>query len=174
MKKFKCYGCCYKNCYVEQIGDVFTPFCCVHGWDDDADWQDVKEEEKELKEEIKETPSWCTMRSIVYHQNEYLTVVGEIGFTKVILSNGKQVSIHELAEARLRLFNEKEMCELVGKAIASKITERIHLVLSSSPNNVIVYGDMMYSNEELLKSFTFTNGQPCGVYEHLENGEWVE
>ena len=53
MKKFKCYGCCYKNCYVEQIGDVFTPFCCVHGWDDDADWQEVKEEEKELKEEIK-------------------------------------------------------------------------------------------------------------------------
>ena len=64
MKKFKCYGCSYKNCYVEQDGDVFTPFCCVHGWDGDADWQEVTEEEpkKEIKEEVKDIvtdiPKW--------------------------------------------------------------------------------------------------------------------
>lgn len=45
MKKFKCYGCYYKSCYVEQDDDILTPCCCVHGWDGDVDWKEITEEE---------------------------------------------------------------------------------------------------------------------------------
>lgn len=89
------------------------------------------------------------------------------------LSNGWVENFYDLLEARLRPFNEKEMRELVGKTVVDKLSERICLVVSCGQLYVSVYG-YTYSNEELLDSFTFTDGTPCGVYEHFKNGEWVK
>jgi hypothetical protein len=171
MKRFECKNCGHFRCVVfgtEVLSN--KSFECKEKIFK-TKWYEIDEEEE--KEEIKETPSWCEIRSIVYHQNEYLTVVGEIGFTKVILSNGKQVSISELTEARLRPFNEKEMRELVGKAITYKTSEEVFLVTYFNKVHVGL-GHLCLTAEDLLNKYTKVNGSPCGVYEHLENGEWMK
>jgi hypothetical protein len=54
MKKFKCLGCNSKSCYVEQEDDILTPCCCVHGWNGDTDWHEVKE----VKGIVTDIPKW--------------------------------------------------------------------------------------------------------------------
>jgi hypothetical protein len=176
MKKFKCLGCNSKSCYVEQEDDILTPCCCVHGWNGDTDWQEVKEVKAE---EILNLPSWCKVGEVAFYTqtSDYCQIV-EVDIEKGIkiqtdLSNGWVENFYDLLEARLRPFNESELRELVGKAIEGNISKRICLVVSCSQSYVSVYG-YTYSNEELLDNFTFTDGTPCGVYEHKENGEWVK
>lgn len=176
MKRFECKNCGHYRCVVFGTEDLENKSFECKEIIFKTKWYEIDEEEekKEIKaEEIKETPSWCEMRSIVYHQNEYFTVIGQVGFTGVILSNGKEVSICELAEARLRPFNETEMRELVGKIIANKTTKTRYLIVTSNSTSVSAAG-YIYNKEELLNGFIFTDGSPCGVYEHFENGEWVQ
>ena len=171
MKKFECKNCGHYRCVVfctEVLSN--KSFECKESIFK-TKWYEIAEEED--KEEIKGTPSWCEIRKIVYHQNEYLEVIGEVGFTEVILSNGKQVSILELAEARIRPFNESELRELVGKTIAYKSSEEVFLVTYFNKVHVGL-GHLCLTAEELLNKYTMADGSPCGVYEHKENGEWVE
>jgi hypothetical protein len=173
MKKFKCLGCNSKSCYVEQEDDILTPCCCVHGWNGDTDWQEVKEVKAE---EILNLPSWCKVGEVVYHKesNQFFLIATIDEEAKVIeLEDNGWFHISEFAEARLRPFNENELRELVGKAIVGKLSKLICLIVNCGQSYISVYG-YTYSNEELLDMFTFTDGTPCGVYEHKENGEWVK
>lgn len=177
MKKYRC-ECRKAKCEVERE-DKFKPEYCTCFCTKEAEWQEVKEEEK-VEVEAEELPSWCKVGEVVYYTTGKLYCkIHKVDKKRgLILFNSEYlitdfVSISELAEARLRPFNEKEMRELLGKTIVSQTTERICLVVSSSPS-LVYAGGYSYSNEELLNYFTFTNGQPCGVYEHLKNGEWVK
>jgi hypothetical protein len=148
--------------------DGYTPLYCSCFTHANAEWKEV-----DVVEEVVDMPEWCEMRNIVYHQGEYLKVVGEIGYDAVILSNGKQASITELVEARLRPFNEKEMRELVGKTITYKTSEEVFLVTYFNKVHVGL-GHLCLTAEDLLNKYTKVDGTPCGVYEHFENGEWVK
>lgn len=176
MKKYRC-ECSNAKCEVERE-DTFNPKNCTCFWNQDAIWQEVKEEEK--AEEILNLPSWCKVGEVVYYTKGKLYCEIHVVDKKrgILLFNTEYlitdfVSISELAEARLRPFNEKEMRELVGKTIANKITETSYLIVTSNPYCVSAAGDM-YCSEKLFDLFTFTDGTPCGVYEHKENGEWVK
>ena len=171
MKRFECKNCGHFTCRVFATELLKNKdFECKEKIFK-TKWYEIDEEEEKTK--VEETPSWCTIRSIVYHQNEYFTVIGEVGFTEVILSNGKQVSIHELAEARLRPFNKKEKCELLGKVVENKESKNVFLIHSVTDSKIGI-GQVFINKEAFLKNYTFDDGSPCGVYEHLENGEWVQ
>lgn len=171
MKRFECKNCGHFRCVTFGTKVLSNKSFECKEKIFKTKWYEIDEEEE--KEEIKETPKWCQIGSIIYHQNEFLTVIGEIGFTKVILSNGKQVNICELDEARLRPFNESELRELVGKAITYKTSEEVFLVTYFNKIHVGL-GHLCLTTEELLNGYTMADGNPCGVYEHKENGEWVQ
>ena len=179
MKRFECKNCEHFRCVVfctEVLSN--KSFECKEKIFK-TKWYEIAEEEEkeEIKtDEILNLPSWCKVGEVVYYNDSYYTIVEMNGQYEVKITDGVEdewVKTSNVQEARLRPFNEKEMRELVGEKVVGKLSERICLVVSCGKLHVSVYG-YTYSNEELLDSFTFTNGQPCGVYEHLENGEWVE
>jgi hypothetical protein len=174
MTKYKC-ECKKAKCEVERE-DTFYPQFCTCFCTKEADWQEVKEEEK--AEEIFNFPNWCKVGKIVYNPTtkEYgtLTIVDVTrGIWIENQGNMILVNFYDLLEARLRPFNEKEMRELVGKAITYKTSEEVFLVTYFNKVHVGL-GHLCLTAEDLLNKYTKVNGSPCGVYEHLENGEWVE
>lgn len=168
MIKYKC-ECKNAKCEVERE-DTFYPQYCTCFCTKEAYWQEVKKEKDE------ELPSWCKVGKVVYHKesNKFFKIATFNEEAKLIeLKDNGWFYLDELAEARLRPFNESEMRALVGKTIANKITETSYLIVTSNPYCVSAAGDM-YCSEKLFDLFTFTDGTPCGVYEHKENGEWVK
>ena len=171
MKKYKC-ECKSAKCEVERE-DKVKPEYCTCFCTKKAEWKEVKEKKD------KEFPSWCKVGEVVYFTklSKYCKIL-DIDTEKGIkiqtdLSKGWVVNFYDLLEARLRPFNEKEMRELVGKVIANKTTKTRYLIVTSNSTSVSAAG-YIYNKEELLNGFIFTDGSPCGVYEHFENGEWVK
>ena len=176
MKRFECKNCEHFRCVVfgtEVLSN--KSFECKEKIFK-TKWYEIAEEEEKAEVKAEELPSWCKVGEVVYHKesNKFFKIATFNEEAKLIeLEDNGWFYLDELAEARLRPFNNDEMRELVGKTIASKYTEASFLIISSISNYVNIAGDM-YSCEDFLKYFTFTNGQPCGVYEHFENGEWVK
>jgi hypothetical protein len=84
--------------------------------------------------------------------------------------------IADFLAARLRPYNAKEMKALMGKVIekgpSMHIVTGFENVLFGNECMVHVNG-CLYNANDLLRQFTIDNA-PCGVLEHLENGEWVK
>lgn len=173
MKKYRC-ECSVDKCEFKSEKNFF-PIFCPNFSSSMGEWTKVEEEIKE-EEKAEELPSWCKVGKVVYHKesNKFFKIATFNEEAKLIeLKDNGWFYLDELAEARLRPFNESEMRALVGKTIANKITETSYLIVTSNPYCVSAAGDM-YCSEKLFDLFTFTDGTPCGVYEHKENGEWVE
>lgn len=80
-----------------------------------------------------------------------------------------------IKQARLRTYNTEEMKALVGKVLSQKSYDFRGLIhFASASGNSIEVSNFTYSSEELIGSDYTIDGRPCGVLEHLENGEWVE
>ena len=76
--------------------------------------------------------------------------------------------------ARLRSYNAEEMKALVGKVIERHSSAYLVISYAHDDLGTTVYIEGKYlSADNLLRDFTINNA-PCGVLEHLENGEWVE
>lgn len=177
MKRYKC-ECVYSECELTSVKGFIPIYCPIFNTHN-AKWKDkkVKEDvEEEKTKEILNLPSWCKVGEVVYHKesNKFFKIDAIDEEAKLIeLKDNGWFHPSEFAEARLRPFNESEMRALVGKTIANKITETSYLIVTSNPYCVSAAGDM-YCSEKLFDLFTFTDGSPCGVYEHFENGEWVK
>lgn len=181
MKKYKC-ECKYNKCEVSMKMGCIAFYCFAFSGIT-PEWEEVKEtevKEEEKAEVILNLPSWCKVGEVVYYtKGKLYCQIHEVDKKRgIILFNSEYlitdfVSISELTEARLRPFNESELRELVGKKIANKTTKTRYLIVTSNSTSVSAAG-YIYNKEELLNGFIFTDGSPCGVYEHLENGEWVE
>lgn len=184
MQRFECKNCGHFRCVVFGTEVLSNKSFECKETIFKTKWYEIAEEEekKEIKAEEKaeELPSWCKKGEMAYYTKgklycEILEVDKKRG---LILFNSKYlitdfVSISELAEARLRPFNEKEMRELVGKTIAYKTSEEVFLVTYFNKSHVGL-GNLCLTDEDLLKDYTMADGTPCGVYEHKENGEWVQ
>lgn len=150
--------------YKRIFGDLF----------DYSDWQNS------LIERPAKLPDWCKVGEWVWVKSaETYEQIEEIEGRNIICGTmffdvgaiGKTVF-----EARLRPFNAEEMRGLVGKVLTSNSR-------STSFSFLVVYAEgdgsfiesyrFKYTAEELKDHFTI-DGSPCGVLEHLENGEWVE
>lgn len=165
MIKYKC-ECKSAKCEVERE-DTFFPQYCTCFCAKKAYWQEVKAEK---------LPSWCKVGKVVYHKesNKFFKIATYNEEAKLIeLEDNGWFYLDELAEARLRPFNESEMRELVGKKITYKTSKEVFLVTYFNKVHVGL-GHLCLTAEELFKDYTMADGSPCGVYEHLENGEWVK
>lgn len=129
-------------------------------------------------------PDWCKVGEWVYSKDEkdYARVQSlcTIG-VNLVFSNGskhEQRSFayiqNECVKARLRTYNAEEMRGLLGKVVGNE-HGNIFLVtafVAVDGGEVCVDG-IVYNADNLLECYTI-DGKPAGVFEHLENGEWVE
>ena len=85
------------------------------------------------------------------------------------------VAIENIRQARLRPYNAEEMKALMGKMIEKGPSMHIVTGLENVFGNecMVHVNGCFYSANDLLLQFTI-DGKPCGVLEHLENGEWVK
>jgi hypothetical protein len=142
------------------------------GYFDTSDWQNSL-----IERPIKETklPDWCKVGEWVYDKaiNRYSQVAAEDiteGFQEVC----KYISKGEIVPARLRPYNADEMLELVGKVICGNDTDfRAMIVYADGGTNRVETIHYDYDAEELARCYNI-DGKPCGVLEHLKNGEWVK
>ena len=141
---------------------------------DASNWQNS------LIERPARLPDWCKVGEWIYsaggeHKYAKITSVrGDWIFTDV---NGGYsanfINEGNVSQARLRPYYSEEMRELVGKLIYTA-EGKVFLVMSYQPDTVF-FGEVLHTAEGLIQpGYTFPDGSPCGVLEHLEDGAWVE
>lgn len=137
---------------------------------DASDWQNS------LIERPAKLPDWCKVGEWVYiHKiRAYVRVAKTEGY--LLFNNaGHHVPYDDCKQARLRPYNAEEMRALMGKVI--KKGPSMHIVTGFENvfcNECMVHvNGCLYSANDLLRQFHIGNA-PCGVLEHLENGEWVK
>lgn len=128
-------------------------------------------------------PDWCKVGEWVYHDSDgyYYTVKSiDIENDNIQITDEESeytYTANEIktffSEARLRPYNADEMKALVGKVLESK--EEAHLIYAFDKTTEKIETPYAFFDAQLLLDGSFTiNNKPCGVLEHLENGEWVE
>lgn len=123
-------------------------------------------------------PDWCKVGQWVYLSNAKYYKIEEIRFDGgLILSDGVFLAnrdIHaEAVSAHLRPYNSEELKALVGNTI--EYDSHVCLVIGYNGNkNTIFIGNGSELCAQTLMSYYNVNGKPAGVFEHIENGEWVE
>ena len=150
---------------------------------DASDWRNSL-----IERPAKALPDWCKVDATCWHKRcgyFKVTYIDDV-FKRVDIQQVEDKSkgyfsfntmCNEVRQARLRPYNADEMRALVGKVIATK--EDIALVVGyrGCQNKVIVgmhENHGYFSAEKLLDYNATIDGKPCGKFEHLENGEWVE
>lgn len=164
------------QCWGFAEGCCFT-FACAGSFDT-SDWRNS------LIERPAKLPEWCTVDAMCWHKR--------CGYFKVtyIDSVSRRVDIlqvddkskgylsfntvcNDVCQARIRKYNEKEMQGLVGKVIEN---DNFAHFINTFDKYLIeaVSGSDGYTASELLEFGYTINGKPCGKFEHLKNGKWVE
>lgn len=144
---------------------------------DPSDWQNS------LIERPAKLPEWCKVGEWVY-----CTQTGNYG--KILSVDAEQVNIQLSSNetfsaktnmmlkygkaARLRPFNVDEMKALVGKVTKDAFGNISFITGYCAEREAVFSGTTNFTAECLLHSCYFLDNAPCGVLEHLENGEWVE
>jgi hypothetical protein len=122
-------------------------------------------------------PDWCKV-------GEWCYCLDDDGYgkyfkiTKIkdnfIYGEDWDIDYHFVRQARLRPYSADEMKALVGKVIKDTYGN-ISFITGYCVNKEVVYsGTTNFTAECLLRLCCFLDNSPCGVLEHLENGEWVE
>lgn len=141
---------------------------------DTSDWQNSL-----IERPAKKLPEWCKVGEWVYLCNGRYYKVESVNECHVNLSDGVSVgrnSIHsEMVSARPRPYNAEEMEAMVGLTVkGGNSSEIITGFKKNKWGKFVVKGACgWYDAKHLLENFT-AYGSPCGVLEHLENGEWVK
>ena len=146
---------------------------------DASDWQNswIKRPSK--------LPDWCKVGEWIYsrHTNSYdkITAIEDDCYYCVKTENKCHYTIgyikEDIVPARLRPYNAEEMKALVGKVVTRK-NDNAFLVTAYTPRleenlSAVDIDNMWVRPGDVLEDYTIDNA-PCGVLEHLENGEWVQ
>lgn len=130
-------------------------------------------------------PDWCKVDAICWHKRYgYFKVTHIDDVSKHVdikPMEGKSkgyLSFHtvcnEVVQARLRPYSEAGMKALVGRLITLEDGAVCLCTAWSAQSNHIILDNTSWKAQELLNAGCSINGIPCGVFENLENGEWVE
>lgn len=148
---------------------------------DATDWRNslIERPAKALPEWMKEGEWVC-----YYEGKEYKYFkVARIVLNRLYGEDGRFSLMCDVGAARLRPYNAEEMKALVGKIIATKKdgVDEVSLVTkyasynNHAPEVLLGSDNHWHSANGLFESEEHTlDGKPCGKFEHLENGEWVE
>lgn len=186
MTKWKCTGvhensvvCCSAKCELITKNRSRKPSTCYVD-NKKVLWEGVPDEQEQKPET--ELPDWCKVGGWVWLDPQKIT--GANGYEKVtnvdglglMFESGLMVCFsHRILQARLRPYNAKEMRGLVGKVVSTKRDCGIITGYRGEDNKVIVaWENIRYSAEALLEIGATIDGKPCGVLEHMENGDWEE
>lgn len=141
---------------------------------------DTTQVDTQVTTQVEMLPDWCKAGVWIYTSSEQYLKIKSISIDRknVKLSNGANWSnqdiIDEAVYARLRPYNADEMKALVGK-VTKDTHGNISFITGYCVNKEVVYsGTTNFTAECLLHSCCFLDNAPCGVLEHIENGEWVE
>lgn len=126
----------------------------------------------------KNLPDWCKVGEWVYLSNEEYDKIESIDGFGVNLASGAIIDkkyIHEEAvSARLRQYNGEEMMGLIGKVLRGGENFDFFALIVYAESGEIQTNAHCYTAAELLNNGYTIDGRPCGVLEHLEDGDWVE
>jgi hypothetical protein len=131
----------------------------------------------------KQLPDWCKVGAWGYDTADacYFEIVGITAFNVDVAYIGKawrynigvNVFNDNYKPARSRPYNAEEMKALVGNTI--DYDSHVCLVIGyNGNNNTIFIGNGSELRGSTLMDYYTIDGKPCGVFEHLENGEWVK
>lgn len=140
--------------------------------------------ESRIKRPVKALPDWCKVGEWVYHDSDgYYYTVKSVDAEKDVIQIGDKkaqytYTVNEIktffSQARLRQYTTEEMRELVGKVFEDR-DGNLYLAVSYIPRGRgLLVGGFYFNAQEILDGGFIIDGKPCGVFEHLENGEWVE
>lgn len=118
-------------------------------------------------------PDWCKVGKWVYvpEIKEYFKIT-DIQGENLIDEHGDHLPYKDCVQARLRQFILDEMKALVGK-LFKDTDDNIFLATSYlCHRGGLLIGGYYYNAGELLDSSLTIDSKPCGVFEHLEDGEW--
>lgn len=123
-------------------------------------------------------PEWCKVGKWVWATayNQYFKIdrIDDF-FVDGESSAGDLYSVkfENVRQARLRPYNAEETPKLPFEV--SEINSDFRTIVVSCKGDKIWLGgaSTAISTEELMRDFTI-DGSPCGVLEHLENGQWVQ
>ena len=128
-------------------------------------------------------PAWCQPGQWVHNKRngygEIKSVREDRSSCFIEFSGGAGDFVPEefknvLKQARLRPLKAEEIYVLPFEVRAKNSSFRT-IVVSCDGKKVWLSGaSLAITTQELSKEFTFACGSPCGVLEHLEDGEWVE
>ena len=155
---------CSENNRSEFISGVFN----------NSDWQNS------LIERPAKLPDWVEIGGYVYSpRNGYGKIIsGSVKSCYIEFDGGAgdfQAENFALLflQARLRPYSPEEMSSLVGKVLHHSTGAYLVTAFENRWNQVKIES-VWRDADELMKLWTWLDGKPCGVLEHLEDGEWVE
>lgn len=188
--KLKCLNAnCEHQCIIETTNTEMPNTC---------PWCDAGLELFEIVDEEQEAniavlgimPHWAQPRRIIYDttKKQYYTIENIVG-KRVRLKDesgydSDSCSVDEIlnncVEARVRKYTDDEMYKVLGKEVFDRkytvsIVSSYRDEYNTGNDAVVLVANKWTSAKELAKEFIYNNGDgPCGVLEHIENGEWVE
>ena len=130
-------------------------------------------------------PDWCKVGEWVWNceTKDYIRIT-EVsdGFVSGSTFDGKitdeEWNVSYFTRARLRTYNAEEMRGLVGKVVTTSSGRHCTLVTACKQEYSVIEPQVMLNKwlyaTDLLNGGNTIDGKPAGVFEHLENGEWVE
>lgn len=143
---------------------------------------------KERPAKKSELPDWCKVGEWVYYRG-YRKII-EVKALKLVLESTHcgNLTVYpeeigkEVKQARLRPWNFEEAPYhlKVKEKNWSRASEELAFLSGRSGKWGYLVGAKdseclaFYSLEEMKIRYRTLDGEPCGVLEHLENGEWVE
>ena len=136
------------------------------------------------KSDTVKLPDWCKLGAWVYDSNngygEITSIKEDRSSCYIEFDGGADDFVSEdftkLKQARLRVFNAKEMKALVGKVLTrnSLSTPFSFLGLYTDGDGKFIEGHRFRFTAEELKEYFTVDGKPCGKLVHKEGDDWVE
>lgn len=170
-----------RKCIHETPSFSAPTLCCVRAHAT-CHWRAAEEQKPEL-------PDWCKVGAWVWFKGDKdtgydpgyfkINAIGYNGKENVIYADGiTNVPLSVVKQARLRPWTYKEA---IGKTVFWKFDNSKKEIASmitraDDEGNVYVvgYGELKAKKLMMEERFSQSDGSPCGVLEHYENGEWVE
>ena len=189
MTKWKCDragAICFKPCYAEREGEDCAPDKCLFSEFRTPKWERVPDESEQKSETT--LPDWCKVGEWVYSIpaqkydkiiaiQDFRIVTREMKYTECYINDGNVV------QARFRPWTFEEAPAVLkvkdphGLALAylSPFGGK-YIIAYHHPDEYekIKLGEVTFTFSAFADIFTQVDGKPCGKFEHLEDGEWVE
>ena len=155
----------------------YSPYGCklhpIEGTFDASDWKHSL-----IERSAKQLPDWCEVGEWVWIDPDkdvlstgYMQIEAIVGNT-LRFHTGSIDFCEVVKQAHLRPYCYCDnLRALIGRTVQN--TSAVGMITGYDLSSIRVFGQFIRFGT-FREMFTFIDGSPCGVLEHLENGKWVE